>query len=237
MTVNPLPDALYVHAASLPASANHYVLWLDVMGVQSIMARSLPISANFIFKFHSAALVTKPAGVELYPVMDGLYAVSTNQVDIKQFMRDVLETLARLFIDAAQDKHRFVVRGGLAYGPLIRGSALVAACAPTLAQQPAYAGTLLLGMPVIQAHLGEREAPPFGIFVNESARAFAPASTFPFNEIWWSWFDPTHHQLAVTLRTALLTYLDWCTSHAGPIAYEPARIVAHRAMVQQYLPT
>src|SRR5580700_7078082 len=33
---------------------------------------------------------------------------------------------------------------------------------------------ILLGMPRVQAHLAERGTPPFGVFVHESARVFAP---------------------------------------------------------------
>lgn len=31
---------------------DEYVVWLDVMGVRGWMLRSLPVTANFIFKLH-----------------------------------------------------------------------------------------------------------------------------------------------------------------------------------------
>jgi hypothetical protein len=40
---------------------------------------------------------------------------------------------------------------------------------------------LLIGMPMIHAYQTERQAPPFGIFVHESARSFAPGNEVPLS--------------------------------------------------------
>ncbi len=40
----------------IPTPKNEYVAWVDVMGIQSSMSRSIDISANFIFKFSSVRL-------------------------------------------------------------------------------------------------------------------------------------------------------------------------------------
>ncbi len=228
--------APYVNADELPQPKHHYVVWLDVMGVRAIMSRSLPTSANFIFKFHAAALDAKAPGVDLFPVMDGLYAVAAEQDPLKGFLRAVLERLAQTFIGEKEDKFRFVVRGGLAFGPIIRGGDVTKAAAPSVAGASDYAKTLLLGMPVIQAHTCEEQAPPFGVFVTESARAFAPAGASPFAEVWWRWFEPAQHKLAVTLRASLESYYKYCESHALPILYSADRITVHRTMSRQFLP-
>jgi hypothetical protein len=234
--VDKADQSLFVNAAKLPPSKAHYVLWLDVMGVQSVMSRSLSISANFIFKFHSAALEAKQAGVDIFPVMDGLYAVAADQEPMKQFIRAVLERVAITFTSEKEERFRFVVRGGLAYGSIIRGADVGRDAAPSISANPTYAATLLLGMPVIQAHVGESQAPPFGVFVSESARGFAPGGTGPFVEVWWRWFESANHKLAVKLREGLEAYYDWCEAHALPILYDSARIQAHRTMARQFLP-
>jgi hypothetical protein len=213
-----------------------YVLWLDIMGIQSIMSRSLPISANFIFKFHSAALQANRDFVEIYPVMDGLYAVTDNQDHLRAFVKGFYEMVARAFISEDEHRHRFVVRGGMAYGPTIKGAGVSAEASPTVGANPDYAKTVLLGMPVIQAHTGDRDAPPFGVFVNESARAFGPLRTRPFNETWWRWYDPDQHELAVELRAALDDYYGWCMLHSLPILYEKIKIEDHQEKAHQYLP-
>lgn len=226
----------YFNADELPSPSNHYVAWLDVMGVESIMSRSLPVSANFIFKFHSIALDVQPSGLDIYPVMDGIYAIAAGQDPVKRFLRALFERLADVFVGEKEDKHKFLVRGGLAYGPIVRGADVTKDAAPSVASNPSYAGTLLLGMPIIQAHQGEGKAPPFGVFVSESARAFAPSLTSPFNEVWWRWFEPTNHGLAVALRGSLEAYYAWCDQHSLPILYDSPRIEAHRTMARQFLP-
>ena len=232
-----MPDpTLFVNADKLPLPRNHYVAWLDVMGVQSIMSRSLPISANFILKFHLAALSARQTGVELFPVMDGLYAVAAEQEPLKVFLRRLYHCLAQSFSSTAEDKHVFVVRGGLAYGPIVKGADVPPEAAPGLASESAYARTLLLGMPVIQAHVGEAQAPPFGVFVGESARAFAPAGAKPFNEVWWRWFEPSDRAVAKKLRKRLSQYYAWCESNSRSLLYDSARIEAHRSTAEQFLP-
>jgi hypothetical protein len=231
-TVQPL----WVAADKLPAAKAHYVAWLDVMGVQSIMSRSLSMSANFILKFHAAALESRTSGVEVFPVMDGLYAVASEQSTLKLFISSVMVRLANTCISEKEDKYRFVVRGGLAYGSIIRGVDVSKSAAPTIAGDPAYASTLLLGMPVIQAHVSERLAPPFGIFVNESARGFASPKSGPFVEVWWHWFEPGSHELAVNLRHCLEAYYAWCAKHPLLLLYDAPRIAVHLEMTRQFLP-
>ncbi|MBX3175100.1 MAG: hypothetical protein KF709_11850 [Gemmatimonadaceae bacterium] len=231
-----MPKFPKVDAAKLPATRNAYVAWIDVMGVQSIMSRSLPISANFILKFHAIALRHRAAGVALFPVMDGLYFTSEDQDKTKAFIREIMTDLADLLISETENKHRFLVRAGLAYGPVISGSDITKQACEEIHKEPDYARTLLMGIPMIQAHLGERLAAPFGCFVDDSARAFAPSGKAPFNEIWWSWFEPQKLALAKQLRKAVLDYLSWAEGHATAIGYERSRIASHRDAVEQYLP-
>ena len=58
-----------------------YVAWIDVMGTESIMLRSMMTVITFIGRLHVAALesCTNPEAVRLYPAMDGIYVVSTRQ--------------------------------------------------------------------------------------------------------------------------------------------------------------
>ena len=74
----------YFNGSSLPKNpAPEYVVWVDVMGTQARMSRSLEQSANFVFKLHVAAISAIEAvpgdGLNVYPVMDGFYASSVTQ--------------------------------------------------------------------------------------------------------------------------------------------------------------
>lgn len=220
----------------LPAPINAYVAWIDVMGIQGIMSRSINISANFVFKLHIAALDAGQANVELYPVMDGVYAVSTDQAPMVQFLEFVFSRLADVFVSEAEMLHRFLVKGALAFRPVIHGASVPAAASNTLGNRVGYRNAILLGMPMIQAHLGERNAPPFGVYVHESARAFAPANQTPFHFAWWRWFAPARWlPLAQELKVQLPLYFDWCAARSQAISYEPDRIKYHRELAAQYL--
>jgi len=225
----------FFDAHHLPAAVNAYVAWIDVMGIQGIMSRSLSISANFVFKLHIAALEAPHANVELYPVMDGIYAVSQDQPAMVAFLENVFSHLADLFVSTPDVHHRFLVKGALAFGPIIHGSALPGAASNTLDQNASYRGAILLGIPMIQAHLGERNAPAFGLFVHESARAFAPMNQTPLKMAWWTWFRPNHWlALAQELRQELEHYFGWCLARAQAVGYEAERIEVHRKLAEQY---
>jgi hypothetical protein len=151
------------------------------------------------------------------------------------FLENVFSHLADLFVSTPDIHHRFLVKGALAFGPVIHGSSLPAAASNTLDQNVPYRGAILLGIPMIQAHLGERNAPAFGLFVHESARAFAPPNQTPFKMVWWTWFRPNHWQaLARELRQELDQYFAWCLARAQTIGYEAERIEVHRRLAQQY---
>lgn len=224
----------YFNAAHLPAPSNEYVAWFDVMGTQASMSRSVKATANFVFKLHAAALQAPRKQVRLYPVMDGLYAASPVQADMIDFLSNVFESLANEFIAEKNPLHRFLLRGGLAYGPVIHGAGVGKEASDTLAENAAYRDAILLGMPMVQAHLSESSAPPFGVAVHESARAFAPPDTEPLHTAWWRWANNPKSKPWSELEKPLLAHLDWFAQRSGPLAYAAERIATHRQMVQQY---
>ncbi|TAK41017.1 MAG: hypothetical protein EPO27_20065 [Betaproteobacteria bacterium] len=209
---------------------------MDVMGIQSSMSRSLPITANFIFKLHASALLAPNAGVTLYPVMDGLYAATPNQATIFEFLRAVFVEVANEFNQAADPLHRFIIRAALAYGPVIHGTAVPANASNPFqsAAGTAYKNAILLGIPMVQAHQAERNAPPFGLFVHESARAFSPVGTNPLHHVWWKWVNPNNAQIWNTLRGNLQTYYQWVKQRPNLLLYDADRIIVHEGLVEQY---
>ena len=141
---------------------------------------------------------------------------------------------------AGEPLHRFIVRGALAYGPVIHGASVpnIAVQAPGMApnvfatNQP-YKAAIMLGLPMVQAHEWTRQAPPFGIYVHESARSFAPPGQPPLHHVWWKWGaqgNPTWG----ALPAALTAHYVWCRQNARAIQYEADRIAAHEEMASQY---
>jgi hypothetical protein len=90
-------------------------------------------------------------------------------------------------------------------------------------------------MPMVQSVQSERFAPPFGVFVHESARAFAPKSTRPFTDVWWKWFQGSHKDLSKNLRQAFVKYAEWCKKRARAIEYDEDRIETHEKLIGQYI--
>jgi hypothetical protein len=233
---------LYFNAKELPESTPEYVAWVDVMGTQSVMSRSLSIAANFIFKLHTAALDAQKktdGNIHLYPVMDGLYASSSSQEAILYFLRSVFCKIAETLILEENNMYRFIVRGALAFGPIIHGKNVSEKTSNVLGCEPGiqYKNAIFLGMPIVQSCQGEKNAPPLGLFVHESARAFAPEGTNPLHDVWWKWCTGGNVDTRQTWsksQKALEEYFIWCKDHAQSILYPSKRIEVHSELVRQY---
>ena len=228
-------------ASKLTSGESEYVAWVDVMGTQVAMSRSVRTTANFIFKFHTAAIrshseaiKSNSEAIKLYPVMDGFYVAAKKQADMLAFLRSVYRQVADEFISAKKPQYRFMIRGGLAFGPVIHGDS-VSECSRELKEASGYANQILLGLPMVQAHLSERDAPPFGVFVHESARSSAPDGSDSLHWIWWRWDNPETKGTWAHLAGKLKDHFVWCKERAQAIGYPVDRIEAHRLMVEQYV--
>ena len=92
----------------------------------------------------------------------------------------------------------------------------------------------MLGLPLIQAHPGEVEAPPFGLFVDASAQSLVPTDTkYPF-DMWWRWYSEDDAELIKKLISSLDSYYDWCIKKSSEINYLVNRIRIHRGMAKLY---
>lgn len=222
------------NASLLPAAINEYVAWVDVMGIQSAMGRSLSISANFIFKLHIAALSAPRENVQIYPVMDGFYASSPCKEAILTFLRSVMSSVGQTFLETTEPLHRFIVRGALAFGPVVHGSQVPEAVDPGLAGHDQYKSSILLGMPIVQANKAESIAPPFGIYIHESARAFAPNGQQPFHHVWWKWVIPDVGPVWNNLLQQLNAHYEWCLKRPNRLLYEASRISVHQQLAVEY---
>ncbi|MFZ2525077.1 MAG: hypothetical protein WAW87_07150 [Candidatus Ferrigenium altingense] len=222
------------NAKLLPEPTNEYVAWVDVMGIQSAMGRSLSISANFVFKLHIAALSAPRDNIQIYPVMDGFYASSTSKEAMIKFLRSVMASVGQTFLDTTVPLHRFVVRGALAFGPVIHGSQVPDVIDPALVGYDAYKSSILLGQPMIQANKAEGIAPPFGIYIHESARAFAPIGQQPFHHVWLRWVNPDVGDIWNNLLEQLNAHYAWCLERPNRLLYQPARIAAHKDLANEY---
>ncbi|MGE3601283.1 MAG: hypothetical protein AB7N70_37720 [Dehalococcoidia bacterium] len=225
----------YFDASKLKAPTKEYVAWIDVMGVQASMSRSIATTANFIYKLHIGALEAQTSGVRLYPVMDGVYATGRSQPEFLAFLRKLFSSLGALVGGEQEPARRFLVRGGLAFGAVYHGVDVPGEASPVLCDNPSYRDGILLGMPMVQANLVERTAPPFGIAVDASARGFSPTETEPLHVGWWHWKSAPTSASWEAMVPAVRSYFEWCDKRSLPIDYPRDRIDAHRLMFEQYV--
>ena len=227
------PSRLEVNTSTLKVNQPEYVCWMDVMGTRSIMSHSLERASNFIIRLHAAVLQSRHANQRLYPMLDGMYITSASQTEMLDLLRQSFRVLAYEFAHAKEEHHRFIPKASLSFGPVVHGVTISSDVSPELAANPPIRDSLLLGLPVIEAHQGERNAPPFGIYVDISARTFSPPESTVLPYVWWKWFNscarPPNFLKKVT------DYYDWCELHRYSQQYEPDRIKEHKAMALEYL--
>lgn len=229
----------YFDERHMSPPTNGYVCWIDVMGSQDIMLRSLRIASNFLMKLHIAAIraSTQYHSVELFPIIDGIYVFSTSQSHVLNFLKKVYTALAATFIREENPFHRFLIRGGLAYGPVIKGEGTLG-CANELRDNPNHARRIILGPALTQAYHTEKLAAPFGVALHESARSFAPPQGVVMFTTYWQWWklhtQPIDRELVTELLASLTAHYEWCSKHTVALSYQKDAIDRHKLLALEY---
>lgn len=219
------------------AIANRYVAWLDLMGAKHIMGKSLSNAANYVGKIHTCAIEAAVAPkVEVFPVIDGCYMLAEKREDLEDALREVMPRLAATFIHEEKMSRKFLVRGGIAAGRIVVGTH-VAACNETLSKHPTYKGCLALGTAIGQAYSAEAKAPPFGFWVDITARAFREEKAHPFAVTYWRWWAASGDEgkrRRKALGAALHDYFNWAKKNFRALEYDPQRLDEHCNAAMEY---
>ena len=210
--------------SSALVAEHKYVAWLDMMGAGRLMNTSLQKTANAIARLHLAVELSRAAigfSDDLLPMNDGLFVVSANKVAVMRLVQQTLVYLSARFIATVVPQERFLIRGAIAYGPVITGAELAKGFGTKkLRENSGFVKSVYFGAPVEQAFYQERTAPPFGIAIHESARAFAPKDSRPFQTNLWLWWHqnddgslpknaPSLTDLRELMKTRLADYFAW----------------------------
>lgn len=232
-------DPLYEGELRDPAARSEYVLWLDLMGMQNIMRASLSRTANFAAKLVMAAeqCVSGRPAITPRPVIDGAFIHGT---DLGQFLSAahvMYAMLAMACLRAGQAVDRLVVRGGMAYGPVVRGGDIPDACFLRSAR-PDRVSEIIFGQAVSDAYAVAEDAPPFGVNVHSSAASVLDAPGGHTATRQWRWWeavrDEPARELAGHLRHHLEGYYRWCEEHPVQSGYRPERLMVHRALFREH---
>lgn len=229
----------YFDARALGNPKREFVFWVDCMGTQCFMQRSIDTAANFIFIFQSivASKCASYTDVHVYPVMDGAYITSPKSSDILVLAGNIMKELAILFTEEKNVHFRFLVRGAISYGYIYHGDDISEdAFMPTNGNQKAIKikrESILLGTPVIQAYRQESIAPPFGIALHNSCKLDLDRNKH-FNNEWLLWAGASR-ELIDELKKCVNEYFEyykWQTSYSG---YSEDKIKEHMIDFAQYV--
>ena len=213
--------------------SNEYACWLDIMGTKSSMSESFEKSANFIIRFHTAVLkAAVPKKVRVYPVMDGVYIVVKYLDDMRDAINKIMTCLAEVFLSETNN-HRFIVKGALAKGTIQHGSKISSEVSPDMAPRSGYKQHLLFGMPMIQAFNAEKQAPPFGIYIHESARTVRGLQGRYY---FWRRDEAlsANKSLHSDLKKELISFLNWEKDHNYYLELEKTKFEEYEGRVIEY---
>lgn len=204
------------------------------MGTKSSMSESFEKSANFIIRFHTAVLkaaVSKK--VRVYPVMDGVHVVVESLDDMRDAIDKIMTCLAEVFL-AETNNHRFIVKGALATGTIQHGSKISSEVSPDMAPRIGYKQHLLFGMPMIQAFNAEKQAPPFGIYIHESARTVGGLQGRYY---FWRRDEAlsANKSLHSDLKKELISFLNWEKDHNYYLELEKTKFEEYKDRAIEYL--
>ena len=169
-----------------------------------------------------------------------MFAVTQVFHELMSFLGRVFVRNALQFIHDDNPLHRNIIRAGVAYGPVYQGHGVWQGSRRL--RDTDYGRRIFFGMALAQAYRAERDhAPPFGIAINESARAFAGENARVLSGLYWRWWvmrseqgRDSDHTVARALHLALTEHYNWLAQHPHELGYAANRCREHRQRVEEY---
>lgn len=240
---------LNFNSGHLKLADNYYVGWLDLMGAGHAMSTSVQKSANFLARLHIAVERARTGcqfDGRLLAINDGIFVVTSSKQQLMSLIGRALILLSANFIAVPRPHDRFFLRGGIAYGPVYFGDDLVAGVRPKkFGQAAAFLDRVMFGPALIQAYRSEASAPPYGVAIHESARAFCPLGEEPFRMTHWMWWAPNERvdypaklppltDLKDCLSQELGSHFDWLGSTSLYHGLDHSKLTQWRRACEEY---
>jgi hypothetical protein len=215
-----------------------------------MMSTSVHKAANFLARLHMCVeLAIQQSGYSFHtlPINDGIFVIARRKGELITVLQHAMTLLAVRFIATVRAHDRCLLKGGIAFGPVYDGRQLVSGITlGKLRKRPEFLERVLFGPAIIQAYKSEASAPPYGIAVHESARAFAPPSDKPFNMTHWLWWQehreaqrapglPSLVDLRDVLACELNRQFDWMLSTLILHGISAETVNKWRTAADQYL--
>ena len=206
-----------------------YVCWIDIMGTKNIMSISLAKAANFILKFHASINNIKEKEVKCYPLMDGVFITCKELETLKKVINNIYTNIANIFSKETKFEHKFIIRGALAYGEIINGCDISDKACQAFNENTNYRDSLLLGMPMVQAFGFESFAPPFGMYIHESARKYEG-----LQGCYYKWQEEEAMQ---QLKKKTINYFEECQKRIHYLDMKEEKLKFYKELIEEYLLT
>lgn len=223
------PTVPKVNTSAFKPKDSSYVCWIDIMGTRAIMSESFEKATNFILRFHAICMqsIRNLDTMKCYPLMDGVFLTSQDIDTLKKCIDTLFNNLAKIFCDEELCAHQFIVRGSIAKGGMSYGENIDESICVDIASNNDYKANLLFGMPMIQAYKTEKNAPPFGIYIHESARDYDKLIGR-----YYGWCKDADTR--TTMMKELKQYFDWCKYYSHYLEMDKNKIDTYKELVEEY---
>jgi len=239
-----MQSELYLNKTKLPVPRGEYVVWCDGMGTGQELNRNLDRSAVFVFKLHSAFSKASEGllHINFYPVMDGMYITCPNRETIEDLIAEVFYLLAKDFVSSNGTANMFLVRGGIAFGPVIHGKDICDSAFGDIVVNNRVKNSILLSPAMVAANRVESKAPPFGLYVDDSAKT-SPVLVDPKDKGFISslhqWWSRERHKskrdVLPNLYHNIIHYFEKSKIHSVGMNYPTEKIEAHEKLLEEYM--
>lgn len=239
-----------------PKMVLQYVGWVDVMGASHMMHRSFDAVSKSIGCLHEAvvkACFAQKANrkVSLHPLADGVYIVAADYHTVADILARVFRSYAMNCLKMKSESRFCPIRAAIAYGRVVAQSEYVNKLKESITNEMTtsmltrYFANVIHGRAYVAAHEAERNAPPFGIYHDDSLREFGATkdrtpTTWPL-EKWWCFHrkaSKIQQTFATAFGTRLLNHFHWVESHpydSGLFGEEAAKkIGTYRKQIEEY---
>lgn len=210
--------------------SKEYVCWIDIMGTKNTMSESFQKAANFILKFHSSVIdiVKDEEGVSCYPLMDGIFITTPNNATIRKIIDKIFSTVGIIFLNEKKYGHRFIIKGSISCGDIAHGKSIDEKICEKLANENDYKRSIMYGLPMIQAFTAEHTAPPFGVYIHESARNPAHLQGKYYGWTALLGLDKTK------LLECIVSYFNWCEYYSHYLEIDKVKINLYKELAQEF---
>ena len=239
-----------------PKMVLRYVGWVDVMGASHMMRRSLDAASKSIGCLHEAVvkacLAQKSASeVLLHPLADGVYIVAAGYHIVAEILARAFRSYAMNYLQMESESRFSPIRAAIAYGRVgvqpeyVKKLEAVIAKDQTALEWTRYFSNVIHGYAFAAAHDAEHNAPPFGIYHDDSLRDFGKTkdetfTTWPLEKWWCKGHKASKNQqaFATAFGMRLLNHFKWVESHpydSGLSGEDAAKkVAAYKKQIEEY---